>query len=132
MKRKDRKSKAWFPIRAESPEELFEELLRRHPQYRRAYERGELVIDNGQEVNPALHLQLHLIVEQQIRDGDPDFVGQAALRLERAGIHPHDVRHLLATPMVYQTYSVVKGGGAYNRDEHRLAVEEILRKNLPL
>ena len=130
-KRRDRKSNAWLPIRANNSEELHRELVRRHPEYRRALERGETVTVEGQEVDPRLHLQMHMIVEEQIRGGDPDFVGEAALRLERAGIHPHEVRHLLALPMVYQTFVVVKEGRSYDRDEHRLAVEKILSEHLP-
>ena len=130
-KRKGRKSDVWLPIRAGTSEELYQELVRRHPQYRRALERGETMIEDGEEVNPAMHLRMHMIVEEQIRGGTPDFVGEAVLRLERAGVHPHEVRHLLALPVVYQTYAAIQEGSRYNEDEHRLAVEEILSEHLP-
>ena len=131
-KRKDRKSQAWLPIPAGISEEgLYQELVRRHPQYRRALERGETMMEGGEEVNPQMHLQMHLVVEKQIRGGDPDFVAEAALRLERAGVHPHEVRHLLALPVVYQAFAVAKEGRSYGQDEHRLAIEQILLEHLP-
>jgi len=128
-KRRDKKSNAWIPIRNSNPDELYGELVRRHPQYRRALERGETVIEDGVEVNPEMHLQLHLIVERQLLSGDPDFVREAAIRLERHGVHPHDVRHLLALPLVDQVFTVVKTRTSYDRDKHRKAVEEILAEH---
>ncbi|MBT9584668.1 hypothetical protein IV102_15095 [bacterium] len=76
-------------------------------------------------------MQLHLMVEQQIRARDPEFVAEAALRLERAGIHPHDVRHLLAIPMVHQAFSVIQNEIPYDSEKHRRAIEEILSEHLP-
>lgn len=128
-RRRDRKSNAWIPIRTSNPDELYGELVRRHPQYRRALGRGETVIEDGQEVSPEMHLQLHLIVERQLLSGDPDFVREAAHRLEQHGVHPHDVRHLLALPLVDQVFTIVKSKSSYDREKHRLAVEEILSEH---
>ncbi len=126
-----RKVQEWSkPAPDEDQDQRLKRIEKQHPQYRFALKYGETVIEGGHEVNPTLHVQLHLVVENQILDREPPFVAEAAEAMERAGMDPHDVRHYLAEIMAHQVH-VALSGQPYDKEQHRERVEELLR-NLSL
>lgn len=87
------RSVGWSQIQEADDDPMLAEIIRRHPGF-------------GEEHNA--HFQMHLVVEKQIRDQEPDFVGRAALRLEQAGIDGHEIRHLLAIPLANQPHRALQ------------------------
>lgn len=83
-------------------------------------------MEDGHEVNPMLHVQMHMVVENQILNREPPFVAEAAEALEAAGMDPHEVRHRLAEIVMHQVHAAMSGQ-AYNQDQHRAAVEKLVR-----
>lgn len=121
----------WPPPQPDEDEdERRHRILGQHPQYHRAIEQGKNVFEGGQEVNPAAHIHVHLVVENQILERNPAFVAEAAEELERAGMDAHEVRHRLAEIVAVQLHTVLSGQ-PFSLDQHRQAVQELLARELP-
>jgi len=107
------RSVGWSQIQEADDDLMWAEIRRRHPGF-------------GEEHQA--HFQMHLVVEKQIRDQEPDFVGQAALRLEQAGIDGHEIRHMLAIPLANQLHRALQQNLPYDGEMHRREVEDLLRR----
>ncbi|MHB8902376.1 MAG: DUF1841 family protein [Thermoguttaceae bacterium] len=77
--------------------------LRDHPEWRRAWEKGELgdeiVGEDGQPTSPHSHLHIHAVVELQLAADEPKGVVAIARELEQLGVSRHDVRHEIGAVM---------------------------------
>lgn len=58
-----------------SEDAAWEIAVKDHPEWRKAWQRGELpeeiVGEDGEPMNPHLHLQMHAVVERQLATDDP-------------------------------------------------------------
>ena len=102
--------------------------LRDHPEWRRAWEGGELADEitgeDGQPVSPRVHLHIHAVVERQLAADEPKGVFAIARELERLGVSRHDVRHEIGAVIAEHIWYVTKEGCPF--DEGRYLAE--LRK----
>ena len=102
--------------------------LRDHPEWRRAWERGELADEiigkDGQPMNPGTHLHIHAVVERQLAADEPNGVLAIAHELEQLGVSRHDVRHEIGAVIAEHMWYMMKEGCPF--DEVRYLAE--LRK----
>ena len=102
--------------------------LRDHPEWRHAWERGELADEitgeDGQPMSPRAHLQIHAIVARQLAADEPKGVLAIAHELEQLGVSRHDVRHEIGAIIAEHMWYMTKEGCPF--DEGRYLAE--LRK----
>ena len=102
--------------------------LRDHPEWRRAWERGELADEitgeDGQPMSPRAHLHIHAVVERQLAADEPKGVRAIARELEQLGVSRHDVRHEIGAVIAEHMWYMTKEGCPF--DEGRYLAE--LRK----
>ncbi len=81
--------------------DAFEIALRDHPEWRRKWGKGELPDEipgeDGQPMNPHLHLTIHTLVERQLAADEPKGILAIAGELEKLGVSRHDIRHAIGT-----------------------------------
>ena len=80
-------------------DERIEFIMDLHPEFDSVWELGEMAIYpqeiDGKIVNPFVHTVLHLIVDKQILEGSPDFVGDTYKELVDKGMDSHQALHSL-------------------------------------
>ncbi len=99
-----------------------------HPDWRRAWEKGELADEitgeDGQPMSPLAHLHIHVVVERQLAVDEPEGVLAIARELEQLGVSRHDVRHEIGAVIAEHMWYMTKEGCTF--DEGRYLAE--LRK----
>ena len=94
----------WNKIQAGAPlaglEQTAAGVIVDHPEYHRTLSDPEHAIDRDYvpeqgEVNPFLHLSLHLAIEEQLSIDQPPGIRAAFERLARRSGSPHDARHAI-------------------------------------
>lgn len=85
-----------------------------HPEFDEIWKQGELATYpqeiNGQIVSPFVHTVLHIIVDKQIGNGDPDFVTDTYNRLMKQGMEEHDCLHAIIAVFADIHFSAVRKG----------------------
>jgi hypothetical protein len=96
--------------------------LRDHPEWRRAWENGELadeiIGDDGQPMSPRAHLQIHAVVERQIAADEPKGIVGIARELEQLGLSRHDVRHEIGAVIAEHIWYMTKEGCPFDEDRY--------------
>ena len=96
--------------------------LRDHPEWRRAWENGELadeiIGDDGQPMSPRAHLQIHAVVERQIAVDEPKGIVGIARELEQLGLSRHDVRHEIGAVIAEHIWYMTKEGCPFDEDRY--------------
>jgi hypothetical protein len=111
---------------SELPEDAaFEIALRDHPEWHRAWEKGELpdeiIGDHDQTMSPRAHLHIHAVVERQLAADEPKGVCAIAAELEQLGVSRHDVRHQIGAVITEHIWYMTKEGCPF--DEARYLKE---------
>jgi len=91
-------------------EDLLAEQMQAHPEFGALWESEEMpdhLFDPSREENPFLHVSLHVMLERQIRSGEPPCVARTVERLERLEEDPHDVRHATMRILVSEIWEVM-------------------------
>src|SRR5438093_8065170 len=97
-----------------------------HPEFADALQReDELVILDGEEVNPRLHLALHEIVVEQLWEDDPPEAWLTARRLLAVGYERHEILHMLGSALVPQLWRAGAKGEASSREEYLSALSRL-------
>ena len=113
-----------------SEDAAWEIALKDHPEWRKAWQKAELpeeiVGEDGEPVNPQLHLHMHAVVERQLAADDPKGVVAIAAELEKLGFSQHDIRHEIACVVANQMWYMTKERCVF--DEKRYLME--LRKTV--
>ncbi len=93
-------------------EEAMEIALQDHPEWRRALNKDklpdEIIGDDGQPMNPRLHLQFHVIVELQLAADEPKGVVAIAEELQQLGVSRHEVRHKIGVLVAEQMWRTMR------------------------
>lgn len=83
---------------------------------------------------PAMHANLHAVIESQIAADAPPATGAAVARLMEAGLHRHVVLHAAMEILVQQMSQAMKNGGfddeGYARDLDALDAATVLHRAL--
>jgi hypothetical protein len=96
-----------------------------HPEYHDALaDPGSDTVDG---VDPRLHITVHEIVANQLWDGDPPEVWQAARRLLAAGVERHDVLHAIGEVLVQHLHGLLTGRGPTDPDRYVEAIGRLGR-----
>ena len=101
-----------------------------HPQWRRAWQRGELPEEipgeDGEPMSPLAHLHIHAIVERQLAADDPKGVAAIARELEQLGASRHDVRHEIRAVISQQIWHMTKNRETFNADRYFAAFRDVV------
>jgi Domain of unknown function (DUF1841) len=99
-----------------------------HPEFADALERDEeLVIIDGEEVDPRLHLTLHEIIVEQLWEDDPPEAWRTVKRLLAAGYERHEILHMLGSALVPQLWRAIAKGEASSSEEYLSALSRLPR-----
>jgi hypothetical protein len=95
-----------------SEDEAWEIAIRNHPAWRRAWDNDtlpdEIIGENGEPMNPRMHLSVHVIVEKQLAADEPQGVVAIARELEQLGFSPHDIRHEIGRVLAEHMWYILK------------------------
>ena len=100
---------AWKKARANQPLEPLErdivQVIAEHPEYHALLEDEEAALDQdfspeAAEVNPFLHMGLHLAIREQIATDRPQGIQKAHRRLGRRRADPHVTEHCMMECLV--------------------------------
>jgi len=85
-------------------------ILADHPDLHQAIAAGKREVKRGGEVvNPELHLQMHLVVANQLWDDTPPETWDTAKRLTADGYERHEVLHMLASVISADIFDALRG-----------------------
>jgi Domain of unknown function (DUF1841) len=99
-----------------------------HPEFADALERDEeLVVVDGEEVDPRLHLTLHEMIVEQLWEDDPPEAWRTAQRLTAAGYERHEILHMLGSALVPQLWRATAKGEASSTEEYLDALSRLPR-----
>ena len=105
--------------------------LRDHPEWRRAWDQGELpdeiVGEDGQPMSPHAHLQIHAVVERQLAADEPKGVVAVAGELEQLGVSQHDVRHEIGTLLAEHMWYMTKEGCPFDEGRYLAELQEVVK-----
>ena len=114
-----------------SEDDAYEIALNDHPEYRDALDADELpdeiVGEDGEVMNPRLHLSLHAIVERQVASDDPTGVAGIARELEGLGLSRHEVRHRIALAVSDQMLKIMSGEGSFDEKRYMRDLRDMVR-----
>lgn len=88
-----------------------ERIMRDHPEYRDAIERG---VERVGEVNPRAHIVLHEGIDAQIAGNEPPAVRAAHERLVASGHEPHSVLHAIAEALGREVWAAQREGRPFD------------------
>lgn len=98
------------------------DLIEQHPEYHALLENAESALTQefspeGGQMNPFLHLSLHLAVAEQISVDRPNGIRAAYERL-RQRLEVHDAEHALLECLGEAIWHAQREGGAMNADDY--------------
>ena len=104
--------------------------IRDHPEWRRAWESGELpeVItgEDGQHMSPRAHLHIHAVVERQLAGDEPKGVIGIARELEQLGVSRHAVRHEIGAVIAEHMWYMTKEGCPFDEGRYLSELRKIV------
>lgn len=97
-----------------------------HPAMARALERGKhQITENGQTVNPQLHLTMHQIVVNRLWDDQPPETWTTASRLAALGYSRHVTLHMIMSVVSDEIYAAMTGQPVPSAGEIRARLDAL-------
>ena len=116
-----------------SEDAAWEIALRDHPEWRRAWEKGELpdeiIGEDGEPTSPRAHLQIHTVVECQLAADEPQGVVAIAQELAQLGVSKHDVRHEIGSVIAEHMWYMTKEGCPFDEGRYLAELRELVRSH---
>ena len=113
-----------------SEDEAWEIALNDHPEYRQAYLDGtlpdEITENDGNVMNPRLHLAVHVIVERQIANDTPQGMRAIAQQLEELGVSRHEIRNSIALPLMEQMWGTTHKRHLFDEQSYLRELREVV------
>jgi len=110
-------------------------IMEEHKEYHQVWDNADKIEDseyNVEGVNPFLHVQLHLIVENQLAMGKPEVVKEVSKKLNNFGFSHHEIVHIIARPLAEQMFNILKNNVPFDEERYthdlRKIVEEMKNK----
>ena len=107
--------------------------LKDHPEWRKAWQKGELpeeiVGEDGEPMSPRLHLQMHAVVEYQLAADEPQGVAAIAAQLEQLGFSRHDIRHEIGCVVANHMWYMMKEGCVFDEKRYLAELREIVESH---
>jgi hypothetical protein len=122
-----KKTERALPLTAE--EERIADVLRRHREYERVWQGTEKVRARTGMVNPYLHVHIHLIVEKQLRDGEPPEVKGIADCLAERGMEQHRVVHSIGVVFLEEMYNMIREHRPFDHRRYVEKLQKLARNN---
>lgn len=126
-----RRSERGDPLNPE--EERLARILREHrefaPVWAAAADRASLEETGAGEINPFLHVQVHMIVEAQIRTGQPPGVARVIGELENSGMTRHEAIHAAGKILTLELHRAMVGKGAFDSAAYLLNLRKLPRRS---
>ena len=105
---------------------LLGRLLHQHGEWLGLFEQPEpRLLDVPGEVNPYLHISLHVAVEQQLEADDPPATRHTLARLQRAGLDGHEARHRIMTAVAEEMAAATRNGTGFDTARFVRRLEEL-------
>jgi hypothetical protein len=106
-----------------SEDEAFELAWEMHPDLNRMRLKDtlpeEMVDGEGNVWSPRMHIDMHVIVERQLANNDPDGIADRAIKYEREGkLDSHEIRHMLAAAVSEQVWYMSKEGRPFSSERY--------------
>jgi hypothetical protein len=96
-----------------SEDDALEIVLADHPDWAEDYNEGtlprEITGEDGEPMNPHMHIMIHVIVERQLAADDPPGVVAVADELAKRGVSAHDTRHEIGMAAAEQVFDAIEG-----------------------
>ena len=105
------------------------DILEEHKEYHKIWEIADKIVDveyTVEGVNPFLHIQIHLIVENQLAMGEPSVVREVAEELNKLGFSHHEIIHIIARPLTKQIFYIFKNNVPFNEEEYTQDLRKIV------
>ena len=119
--------------RSLSGDAALEIALRDHPEYRRAWDEGELpdevIGEDGQPMSPHAHLHVHAVVERQLAADEPKGVVAIAGELQRLGVSRHDVRHEIGAVIAEHMWYMTKEGCPFDTGRYLADLRKVVESH---
>ena len=115
---------AWRKYRAGEPlggiEGLALEVILKHPEYHEALEHPEQSAqrDYGGELNPFLHMSLHVALEEQLSIDQPPGIRSIVQSLESKLGNAMDARHAVMDCLVEQVWQAQRNAVPFNNEAY--------------
>ena len=104
--------------------------LRDHPEWRWAWDKGELpdeiVGEDGQPMSPRARLQIHAVVERQLASDESKGVVGIAQELDQLGVSRHDVRHEIGSVIAEHIWHMTKEGCPFDEGRYVAELQEVV------
>ena len=118
------------PLRRLSEDEAYEIALNDHPEYRRGIIEGTLPEtipgEDGEPMNPRLHVMMHSIVERQLAANEPRGVAEIARQLAALGVSRHEIRHAIAGQLAEQLWAMQAEGARFDEVEYLEQLRDVV------
>ena len=106
-----------------SEDDVFELAWEMHPDLNRMRLNGTLpeeqVDDEGNVWSPRMHINMHVIIESQLANNDPDGIADRAIKYEREEkLDSHEIRHVLAAAVSEQIWTMSKERCPFDRQRY--------------
>jgi hypothetical protein len=116
-----------------SEDAALEIALNDHPEWRKAWRRGELpdeiVGEDGEPMSPRAHLHIHAIVERQLAGDDPKGVAAIAAQLQELGLSKHDIRHEIGCVIASHMWYVMKEGAEFDEKRYLSDLQKVVQSH---
>ena len=97
-------------------------VMEAHPEFDEVWKQGELAAYpqeiNGQTVNPLVHTVLHVIIDRQVSNEDPEFVVETHNRLVQQGMDEHGSLHAILWVFADIYFRTFRNGGQFDPLEY--------------
>ncbi len=80
------------------------------------------------DVNPFLHILIHLVVENQLRDRDPIEVFQFYNAMQRRRVSRHETIHLIGYILIPFLFETLKEKKPFDEEGYRLVLKHLKNK----
>ena len=115
-------------------EKLLAQIMLEHEdEYLTDFEMADVLDDyeyspENEEVNPFLHILIHLVIENQLRDREPIEVFQFYNAMQRRGVSRHEIIHLIGYIFIPFLFETLKRNKPFDEEGYRLALKHLKDK----
>ena len=126
-----RRSERGNPLNPE--EERLARILREHGEFARVWaaaaDRPSLEEPGAGDINPFLHVQVHMMIETQIRTGQPPGVAKVIGELENSGMTRHEAIHSVGKILTLELHRAMAGKGAFDSAAYLQNLRNLLSRS---
>jgi hypothetical protein len=111
-------------------EQLMAFIMEEHPEFKTYWDNIDEFIDYDfdpeTEINPFMHVQIHQIVETQIRQEKPPEVERIFQALKDKGVDRHEALHMIGSVFVEHMFDVLQGRQEFDQAKYLADLKKML------